>query len=91
MESWSSMREMRGETTSVIPGRRREGSWYISDLPLPVACARGEGGRGWERVGDGEIGWRKGGRRKEKKRRRVKERVGERGLKKKGLEDTSKV
>ena len=32
---WSVMRAMRGDMTTVQPGARSAGSWYVSDLPPP--------------------------------------------------------
>src|SRR5882724_5588533 len=34
--NWSSMSASRGETTIVGPSSTSAGSWYVSDLPLPV-------------------------------------------------------
>lgn len=36
LSTWSFMREMRGETTRVMPSMARAGSWKQSDLPEPV-------------------------------------------------------
>ncbi len=34
--TWSFIREISGETTSVRPPSSRAGIWYVTDLPAPV-------------------------------------------------------